>query len=177
MRRVLILALLVIMMGFAGRAFAEVVVADNGTYKGEAAVLDFGDGISVDRTGVVANITVTGSSNTPTITGGTINGATVGATTPAAGKFTTLSASGAMTMNSLIVVGSNQTVGTATLANGTKTVSTTAVTAASEIFLTRKAASGTLGNLNITSQNAGANFTIGSGTATENSTVNWLIVN
>ena len=115
--------------------------------------------------------------NTPTITGGTINGATVGATTPAAGKFTTLSASGTMTMNSLIVVGSNQTVGTATLANGTKTVSTTAVTAASEIFLTRKAASGTLGNLNITSQNAGANFTIGSGTATENSTVNWLIVN
>jgi hypothetical protein len=48
------------------------------------------------------------------ITGGTINGAVIGGITPAAGSFTTLSASGNLTASGNLVVNGNTTLGDAT---------------------------------------------------------------
>lgn len=88
----------------------------------------------------------------------------------------TLSAAG----NKLnIAVGTNASAGTALLAAGTITVSTTAVTANSLILLTTQA-SGTLANLGthyISAKTAGTSFVISSSNILDNSTVAWLIVN
>ena len=52
----------------------------------------------------------TGVANSkPTIDGGTINNAAVGGTTPAAGAFTTLTASGATTLNGTVALGNATT--------------------------------------------------------------------
>jgi hypothetical protein len=73
--------------------------------------------------------------------------------------------------------GAAPVIGQATLVAGTLTVATTAVTAASIIFLSRAVlGAGALGNLSYTIS-AGVSFTINTGTATEVSTVNWEIKN
>ncbi len=72
--------------------------------------------------------------------------------------------------------GSNAKMGTATLAGGTATVITTAVTATSRIFLTVQAAGGTQGFLRINTRTAGVSFVITSTSGSETSTVAWLIV-
>jgi hypothetical protein len=71
--------------------------------------------------------------------------------------------------------GSDAKMGTATLVGGTVTVANTSVAANSRIFLTVSAASGTQGHLR-TTKSAGASFTITSTSASETSTVDWLIV-
>jgi hypothetical protein len=77
-----------------------------------------------------------------------------------------------------IATGSNASIGTsAPLAGGSVTVPTTAVTALSNIFLSRAAASGTLGNLSVGTITAGVSFTITSDNVGDNSNVNWLIIN
>ncbi len=65
--------------------------------------------------------------------------------------------------------------GTATLVAGTVVVSNVNVGASSIILLSRNVAGGTLGNLSISAQSAGS-FTILSSSATETSTVNYLII-
>ena len=80
--------------------------------------------------------------------------------------------------NSLRVAeGTNAKMGTATL-NGTTNVvvSTTAVTAASRIFLTVQAAAGTLGCPVVATRTAGTSFSIKSTVAGDTSTVAWLLV-
>jgi len=79
------------------------------------------------------------------------------------------------------------TVGLATLASGTVTINTTAVTATSRIFLTRRTLAGTVANtgaiLVVGTITAGTSFVINSfvvaGTAasSDNGTVNWLVIN
>lgn len=77
-----------------------------------------------------------------------------------------------------ITTGSNANAGTATLTGGTVTVSTTAVTANSLIFLTDAAASLTnVGPLSVTSKTAGTSFTVTSTNVLDTSTFNWLIIN
>lgn len=72
--------------------------------------------------------------------------------------------------------GSNAKMGTATLVAGAATVNTSVVTATSRIFLTVQTAGGTQGHLRISARTAGSSFTITSTSATETSTVAWLIV-
>lgn len=76
-----------------------------------------------------------------------------------------------------IATGSNASVGTATLAAGTVTVNTTAVSSSSKIFVTVVSPSGTQGFLSVPTITDATSFVINSTSATETSTVNWWIVN
>jgi hypothetical protein len=71
--------------------------------------------------------------------------------------------------------GSNAKMGTATLTAGSATVSTTAVAANSRIFLTSNTDGGTPGWLRVSARTAGTSFTITSSSATDTSTVAWII--
>lgn len=74
-----------------------------------------------------------------------------------------------------VAEGSNCKQGTATLAGGTATVSNTAVTANSRIFLTSQADGGTPGFLRVSSRVPGTSFTITSSSGTDTSTVAYEI--
>jgi hypothetical protein len=71
--------------------------------------------------------------------------------------------------------GANGRVGEAVLVAGTVTVANNSVTANTLIFLSRRVAGGTVGNLAY-SRVAGTSFTITSSSATETSTVSYLLV-
>lgn len=72
--------------------------------------------------------------------------------------------------------GSNAKMGTATLAAGTATVATTAVTASSRIQVTGNSDGGTPGWLRVSARTAGTSFVITSSSGTDTSTVAWFIV-
>lgn len=72
--------------------------------------------------------------------------------------------------------GADATMGTATLVGGTVTVSTTAVTANSRIFVTTQTLGGTIGTPYVSARVAGTSFDITSSSGTDTSTVAWLIV-
>jgi len=72
--------------------------------------------------------------------------------------------------------GTNRQMGTATLAAGTVTVSTTAVTANSRIQLTAQNTGGTPGALRVSARTAGTSFTITSTSNTDTSLVAWLLI-
>lgn len=77
-----------------------------------------------------------------------------------------------------IPTGSNASAGTGTLSGGTATISTTAVTSVSLIFLTDTGATLTnVGALSVTAKTAGTSFTVGSTNVLDTSTFNWMIVN
>ncbi len=78
-----------------------------------------------------------------------------------------------------IATGSNASVGTATLVAGTVTVSTTAVTSSSKIFISRNTTGGTLGHLSVpdASITNATSFVINSSDSGDTSTVNWFIIN
>lgn len=77
-----------------------------------------------------------------------------------------------------IATGSNASAGTGTLSGGTVTISTTAVTANSLIFLTDTASSLTnVGQLSVTAKSAGTSFTVTSSNALDTSTFNWFMIN
>lgn len=72
--------------------------------------------------------------------------------------------------------GTNAKMGTAVLVGGTKAVATTVVTATSRIYITSNADGGTPGWLRVSTRTAGTSFTIQSSSATDTSTVAWMIV-
>jgi hypothetical protein len=72
--------------------------------------------------------------------------------------------------------GSNAKMGTATLVAGTVTVSTTAVTANSRIFLTAQTSGAAAGALRVSARTAGTSFTITSTSGTDTSSVAWMLV-
>lgn len=72
--------------------------------------------------------------------------------------------------------GTNAKMGTAVLVGGTKAVATTAVTANSRIYITSNVDGGTPGWLRVSTRTAGTSFTITSSSATDTSTVAWMIV-
>lgn len=77
-----------------------------------------------------------------------------------------------------ITTGANTSAGTGTLVAGTATISTTAVTASSLIFLTDTASSITnVGSLTVSAKTAGTSFVVTSTLALDTSTFNWLIIN
>lgn len=71
--------------------------------------------------------------------------------------------------------GSNARMGAATLVAGTVTVNTTAVTANSRIFLTAQTTGAGPGALRVSARTAGTSFTITSSSATDTSSVAWMI--
>lgn len=76
-----------------------------------------------------------------------------------------------------VAEGTNAKMGLATLAAGTVTVATTAVTANSRIYLTGQGdTAGTEGWLRVSARVAGTSFTITSSSGTDTSTVAWMIV-
>lgn len=77
-----------------------------------------------------------------------------------------------------ITTGTNASAGTGTLSGGTVTISTTAVTASSLIFLTDTNSSiVNVGSLTVSSKSAGVSFTVNSTNIADTSTFNWFIVN
>jgi len=78
-----------------------------------------------------------------------------------------------------IPTSTNASIGTSTLASGTVTVSTTAVTASSKIFVSVRTPGGTQGFLSVPSSSviAGTSFIINSTSNSETSTVDWWIIN
>ena len=90
----------------------------------------------------------------------------------------TFSGVNTFTQSLTIPAGSDAYLGTVAV-NGTTavTVSTTAVTASSRIFLTVQAPGGTVATSYVSSQSAATFFTVKSTGATDSSTVAWLIVN
>lgn len=77
-----------------------------------------------------------------------------------------------------IPTGSNASAGTGTLSGGTVTISTTAVTSSSLIFLQDTASSITnVGTLTVSAKTAGTSFVVTSTLALDTSTFNWMIVN
>lgn len=75
-----------------------------------------------------------------------------------------------------IAEGANARMGVATLVAGTVTVANTSVTANSRIFLTSQVDGGTPGWLRVSARTAATSFTITSSSATDTSTVAYLIV-
>lgn len=100
------------------------------------------------------------------ITGGTINSTPLGATTASSARITTFQ----------VAEGANAKSGTAVLVAGTVTVANTGVTAVSRIQLTSQLDGGTLGFLRVSARTAGTSFVITSSSATDTSTVAYLIV-
>lgn len=93
----------------------------------------------------------------------------------------TINASGQVALQTVgaglsIKEGSNAKMGTATLVAGAATVSTTAVTATSRIFVLSQVDGGTPGYLRVSTRTAGTSFVITSGSALDTSTVAWMIV-
>lgn len=77
-----------------------------------------------------------------------------------------------------IATGANASIGVSgAMTAGTITISTTAVTADSKIFLTHATVAGTQGILSVGTIVAGTSFVINSSSATDTSTVNWWIIN
>ena len=72
--------------------------------------------------------------------------------------------------------GSNAKMGTAVLVAGTVTVSTTAITANSRVFLTSNVDGGTTGAVRVSARTAGTSFTITSLSGADTSTVAWVIL-
>lgn len=146
-----------------------------------------------------------GTLTTPAISGGTINNSIVGGTTPAAGTFTSATATGAVSGAtystatncssgaSPAVCGAAASGGGAvpTGANPTLVVNTTAVTAGSQIQLTPDETLGTKltvtcnttlttqGPLVVTARTAGTSFTVAvdATVATNPVCFNWTIIN
>jgi len=76
-----------------------------------------------------------------------------------------------------IATGTNASVGTGTLSGGTVTISTTAVTANSLIFIQYTGTLSNSGQLTIASKIAGTSFTVTSTNASDANTFNWWIIN
>lgn len=72
--------------------------------------------------------------------------------------------------------GSNAKMGVSTLVGGTVTVSTTAVTSNSRIFLTGQNSSGTHGELTVSARTASTSFTITSSSGTDTRDIAWVIL-
>lgn len=75
-----------------------------------------------------------------------------------------------------VKTGANAKIGTAVLAAGTVTVANTSVTANSRIFVTSNTDGGTPGWLRVSAKTVATSFVITSSSATDTSTVAWMIV-
>jgi hypothetical protein len=75
-------------------AQADVQLYSGGTNYGIVTKIDCSTGLTCSRSGQSGIMVATGTSATPTITGGTANGIPIGTSTPSTGAFTTLKTTG-----------------------------------------------------------------------------------
>jgi len=103
-----------------------------------------------------------------------------------AGRFPSLSVKSTLTLlpnasvsGFRLPTGASGITGTATLAAGTVTVSTTSVTANSFVFVSYNTTAGTPGSVRAPQASivAGTSFVISSTSGTDTSTVNWFVIN
>lgn len=144
--------------------------------------LSGGGDLSADLTLSLANTAVTPSAYGSATQVGTFTVDTKGRLTAAA----SVTVSGTFTAQDLVIAtvgkglqvkeGANATMGRAVLVAGTVTVNTTAMVTASEVFLSRRIAGGTLGHLSVGTVVSGTSFVINSSDAADTSTICWLIV-
>lgn len=130
-------------------------------------------------TGAVTSVSGTTNQITATpSTGDVVLALAAPMTTPGA-----VSVTGNLTLNTAgnklnITTGTNASAGkSAAMTAGTITISTTAVTSSSLIFLTNAVVGGTPGILSVGTIVNGTSFVINSSSATDTSQVNWLIIN
>lgn len=109
----------------------------------------------------------------PTIVNGTANNITLGTPAITGGTATSFTFSNKIT----VATGANQSIGKGTLASGVATISTTSVTASSNIFVTPIASGLNLGILAIGTINAGTDFVVTSSNALDSDSFNWWIIN
>lgn len=135
--------------------------------------------IGTGGTGAVAIGNATGNTAvTGSLTASTTLTATLGAITATNGNLVLGSAGNKLLVHA--TTAASDSIGTsAAMTSGTVTVSTTAVTAASKIFLTHNTVGGTIGILSAPTASivAGTSFVINSSSALDTSTVNYWIVN
>lgn len=155
---------------------AAVWIALGGASVAISNVLGTANQVSSSVVGGVATVSLPVAVQAPgSVTAATSLTATLGAITATNGNLVLGTAGNKLS----IATGANASVGTATLAAGTVTVSTTAVSASSKIFVTV----GTLGTvvapqaMYVDAIVAGASFDITSADATDTSEVNWFIIN
>jgi hypothetical protein len=145
------------------------------TLTGEVNINTSGAGVTTINTGG------TGATNIGNATGGiavtgatTITGAlgVTGDVTVTSGNLITATAGKGLKVKT----GSNAKAGTATLVAGTVSVSNTSVLATSCVVVCPGVAGGTPGQVYVTSITAATGFVITSTSATDTSTVNWVII-
>lgn len=161
--------------------------------------------LATDAEAVTGSLTTNVAINPGSLTARLAAPGPIGGTTPAAGDFTTLDSTGAITAGTTltatlgditatngdlvlgtagnkvsIATGADASVGTsAAMTAGAITVATTAVTASSIIFVSHNTLAGTPGAVSAPTGSivAGTSFDIVSSSNTDTSTVNWWIVN
>jgi hypothetical protein len=149
-----------VLVGGAANAASNIAVGATGTLL---------SGVSGINPVFTASPSVTGS-----ITAGTTLTATLGAITATNGNLVLGTAGNKID----IATGANASVGkSAAMTAGSITIATTAVTAASNIFLTNALPGGTVGTLSVGTIVAATSFVINSSNASDTSEVNWLIIN
>lgn len=131
--------------------------------------------ITTAASGSTVTLSVPSTFNAPgSVTAATTLTATSGAITATNGNLVLGTAGNKLS----ITTGSNASIGqSVNMIGGTTTVSTTAVTANSLIFLTNGAPGGTIGTLSVGTITAGTSFVINSSSSSDTSKVNWWIVN
>jgi hypothetical protein len=149
-----------VLLGGASNAVSSLAVAATGTLLAGSTGAD---------PAFTASPSVTGS-----ITAGTTLTATSGAITATNGNLVLGTAGNKIS----IATGANASAGqSAAMTAGSITISTTAVTASSLIFLTNGLVGGTPGTLSVGTITAGTSFVINSSSGSDTSKVNWIIIN
>ena len=123
--------------------------------------------------GITGGTMNNGVFGTPHQTGGTHNSAVFGTPTLQTPTIT----SGTFTNKLNMATGANQSVGKGTLAAGSTTVTTTAVTANSFIFLTPLTGNANLGILSVGTINAGTDFLVRSSNILDDDVFNYWLIN
>lgn len=168
---------------YNGTSWISSLAATNVTISGTLTVLGLTTLAALTQVGT-ASINASGSASTTIGTGGTgavsignaTGGTSITGNTTLAGNLSLTTAGNKIS----IATGTNASIGTsAAMTAGTITISTTAVTASSKIFLTPNTPGGTAGILSAPTASivAGTSFVINSSNNADTSTVNWWIIN
>ncbi len=150
------------------------------TSTGTAGTITFSIPAAFVAPGSIASTTTVTSGTalvaTTSVTAGTTVTATLGAITATNGNLVLGTAGNKLS----IATGANASLGTsAAMTAGAIVISTTAVSASSKIFVTHNTLGGTPGAVSAPTASiiAGTSFAIASSSATDTSTVNWMIIN
>lgn len=152
--------------GATNDAIGQVLFSNNGTTRARIRSLQ-ADGTN-DNGNLVFGVTTSGGSITDRLT------ITTGGETQLVGNLNLTTAGNKIK----VATGSNASIGTSgAMTAGTITISTTAVTNSSKIFLTHASVGGTVGVLSVGTITNATSFVINSSSALDTSTVNWWIIN